>query len=142
MGEIRNNSFIKHKKVAENEPQKKCILVFKGEKTEQKYFIILLKEEELKIIIDDYISELFFEFWLLLHKKEFKYHYNNLRDKAFIINELNSILGKYNKSNYYADLLVKNIHTAIDDENKFGENIKCLKNKIGSNVGLLINKWF
>lgn len=42
MREIRNNNFIRHKTDVENEPRKKYILAFEGEKTEEKYFTELL----------------------------------------------------------------------------------------------------
>lgn len=300
MREIRNNNFIRHKTDVENEPRKKYILAFEGEKTEEKYFTELLNnrrnlginslidfvilerdicekgvsnpkhltnlllnkmkeynekkisdislisrlvniverysiprrkfnrlcklyrdimksncfvmfnfndinkikkylydilnnDEELKKIIDDYIAELllfndinydleldkiclivdrdydsfseeqfdyvknaceknkitlcisnpFFEFWLLLHTENvLSYDKNNLKDKTFITDKLKEILGKYSKSNFNAESLIENIHTAIENEKEFCENIECLKNEIGSNVGILINDWF
>lgn len=298
MREIRNNNFVRHKADIENEPRKKYILAFEGEKTEEQYFTELLNnrrnlginslidfvilerdicekgvsnpkhltnllltkmceynekkisnitlinrivnivernnipkekfnrlcklyrdimksnnfnmfntdseikkylydilnnDEELKIIIDDYIAELlsfndinydleldeiclivdrdydsfseeqfdyvknaceknkitlcisnpFFEFWLLLHTENvLSYNKDDLKNKTFIINKLKAKLGRYSKSNFNVNSLIENIHTAIENEKKFCENIECLKNEIGSNVGVLINKWF
>lgn len=89
------------------------------------------------------ISNPFFEFWLLLHTENvLSYDKNNLNDKTFITDKLKEILGKYSKSNFNAESLIENIHTAIENEKEFCENIECLKNEIGSNVGILINDWF
>lgn len=89
------------------------------------------------------ISNPFFEFWLLLHtENELSYDKNNLKDKTFITDKLKEKLGKYSKSNFNAESLIENIHTAIKNEKNFCENIECLKNEVGSNVGILINDWF
>lgn len=89
------------------------------------------------------ISNPFFEFWLLLHTDSvLDYEKNDLKNKRFINNKLEEKLGKYDKCNYDVESLIKNIHSAIENEKKFCENIECLKNEVGSNVGILINKWF
>ncbi len=89
------------------------------------------------------ISNPFFEFWLLLHTENvLDYHKNDLKNKIFIYDKLKEKLGKYDKCNYDTESLIKNIHLAVENEKKFCETIECLRNEVGSNIGVLINKWF
>ena len=46
----------------------------------------------------------------------------------------------YNKNKYNAELLIEKIDLAIENEKQFCENIEELKDKLGSNIGLLIKE--
>lgn len=54
--------------------------------------------------------------------------------------ELRKIYPKYKKTCYNADILVKNIDKAIENEKRFCEDIEKLENTLGSNVGRLIDE--
>lgn len=87
-----------------------------------------------------------FEFWLLLHFDEvFSLETEKLLEnpkvtakRRYTENMLRKIYPKYDKSSYNAELLVKNIDKAIENEKKFCENIEKLECNVGSNLGKLI----
>ena len=89
-----------------------------------------------------------FEFWLLLHFDEvFTLDKEKLLDnpkitvkRRYAEDELRKIFPGYNKSSYHAEVLVKEIDKAIENEKKFCEDIKELEYSVGSNIGHLINK--
>lgn len=89
-----------------------------------------------------------FEFWLLLHFDEvFTLDKEKLLDnpkvtvkRRYAEDELRKIFPGYNKSSYHAEILVKEIDKAIENEKKFCEDIKELEYSVGSNIGHLINK--
>ena len=98
------------------------------------------------------ISNPNFEFWLLLHfddilelDKEKLLHNEKINKESkssirFIPNELRKRLGKYKKNKFDADLLLKKLDHAIKNEKKYCENLPELKDKLGSNIGLFIEK--
>lgn len=89
-----------------------------------------------------------FEFWLLLHFDEvFTLDKEKLLDNSKVTvkrryaeNELRKILPGYNKSSYHAEMLVKEIDKAIENEKKFCEDIEELECSVGSNIGMLITR--
>lgn len=96
------------------------------------------------------ISNPNFEFWLLMHfdtvsslDRE-KIKANDRIDKGskssvrFVQYELRKALGKYKKSWFDAESLIKNIDKAIKNEKSFCEALPDLKNEIGSNIGVFI----
>ena len=101
---------------------------------------------------DFLISNPNFEFWLLLHFDDiFDLDKNELlrNEKInseakssirFIPNELRKRLGKYKKNKYDSDLLITKINTAIKNEKQYCETLPELKNVLGSNIGLFIEK--
>ena len=98
------------------------------------------------------ISNPNFEFWLLLHfddihtldnEKLLKNDKINPGSKSsirFIPNELRKCLGTYKKSRYDVTLLIKNIDKAIKNEKNYCESLPELKNELGSNIGVFIEK--
>ena len=98
------------------------------------------------------ISNPNFEFWLLLHfddilelDKEKLLHNEKINKESkssirFIPNELRKCLGKYKKNKYNSDLLLAKIDTAIKNEKQYCETLSELKNELGSNIGLFIEK--
>lgn len=98
------------------------------------------------------ISNPNFELWLLLHfddihdldnKKLLKNEKINPGSKSsirFIPNELRKCLGAYKKSRYDVTLLIKNIDKAIKNEKNYCESLPELKNELGSNIGVFIEK--
>ena len=95
-----------------------------------------------------YVSNPCFEVWLLMHFEEF----DNLDFDKLLENKrvsarkssrkysdkmLSEIIG-YDKSNLNFDIFVTKIDDAIKREKKYCENVEGLKDKIGSNVGILI----
>ena len=89
-----------------------------------------------------------FEFWLLLHFDEvFTLDKEKLLDnpkvtvkRRYAEDELRKIFPGYNKSSYHAEILVKEIDKAIENEKKFCEDIEDLECSVGSNIGRLITR--
>lgn len=89
-----------------------------------------------------------FEFWLLLHFTDVE----DLDNDKLIENplvtakcrytekELRKRIPGFKKSKYDALSLVRNINTAIKNEEHFCEDIASLKTNVGSNIGLLIKE--
>ncbi len=98
------------------------------------------------------ISNPNFEFWLLLHfndvlaldkHKLLKNERINPDSKSsirFVSNELRKCLGNYKKNKFDAGLLLENIDTAIKNETNYCETLPNLKNQLGSNIGIFIEK--
>lgn len=95
-----------------------------------------------------YITNLCFEFWLLLHFDEvFGLDQRRLLEnpkvtakRRYAEQELRRIWPRYGKSSYAAAEIVKYIDKAIENEKKFCEDIAMLKNKVGSNLGNLMQE--
>ena len=93
-----------------------------------------------------------FEFWLLLHfdnvmeldsekiRKNGKINLSSKSSIRYLSNELRKNLGKYKKNKYDAESLLLNIDKAIRNEKRFCESLPELKEQIGSNIGLFIEK--
>ncbi|MBR2402766.1 MAG: RloB domain-containing protein [Lachnospiraceae bacterium] len=89
-----------------------------------------------------------FEFWLLLHfdevfgldKEKILNNPKATSKRRYVENELHRICPTYKKSSYHAEILVKNLDKAIENEKKFCEDIKELEATIGSNIGKLIHQ--
>ena len=87
-----------------------------------------------------------FEFWLLLHFDEvFTLDKEKLLEnpkvtvkRRYAEDELRKIYLGYNKSSYHAEILVKEIDKAIENEKEFCEDIEELECSVGSNIGRLI----
>lgn len=60
--------------------------------------------------------------------------------RRYAENELRKIYPHYSKSSYQAETLVKDIDKAIENEKQFCEEIKELKEHVGSNIGVLITQ--
>lgn len=95
-----------------------------------------------------YISNPCFEAWLLMHFEEFdnldfdkllenKRVNSKRKSRKYSDKMLSEIIG-YNKSNLNFDIFVDRIDESIKREKKYCEDIEELKNKIGSNAGILI----
>lgn len=54
--------------------------------------------------------------------------------------ELRKHIKGFKKSKYDTSAFVRNIDTAIKNEKNFCEDLKTLKNCVGSNIGILINE--
>ena len=54
--------------------------------------------------------------------------------------ELRKLLPGYRKSKYNTEVLMEHIDRSIINEKKFCENIECLDNELGSNIGTLIEE--
>ncbi|KDE61673.1 RloB family protein [Fusobacterium necrophorum] len=114
--------------------------------TEKQYNFVLEKCRENSFGF--YITNPCFEFWLLLHfeevlsiNKEKLLLNNRVNSKnRYVEAKLKEILPKYSKTRYDAELLVKNIDKAIENEKMFCEDIEDLKNQLGSNLGVLIQE--
>lgn len=95
-----------------------------------------------------YLSNPCFEFWLLLHFDDVDELDNEkLLENPFVTgkhkyaeHELRKRIRGYNKSHYNALKLVEKVDIAIVNEKGYCEDIEQLKNKIGSNVGILITE--
>lgn len=95
-----------------------------------------------------YVTNPCFEFWLLLHfdtvfeiNKELLLKNSKVNaGMNFAEQELRKIFRNYKKSLYDASYFVERIDKAINNEKYFCEDIEELENKLGSNVGLLIEE--
>lgn len=95
-----------------------------------------------------YVTNPCFEFWLLLHfDKVFELDKEKLLEnpkvtakRRYAEDELRKIYPGYNKSSFHAEVLVKDIDKAIENEKKFCEDIEKLEYSVGSNIGELIDK--
>lgn len=95
-----------------------------------------------------YVSNPCFEFWLLLHFDEvFELDRDKLLEnpqvtakRRYTEHELRKLLPGYSKSNYNVEMLMKRVEAALINEEIFCEDIKDLKEKLGSNIGLLIKE--
>lgn len=95
-----------------------------------------------------YITNPCFEFWLLLHFDEvLGLDMDKLLEnpkvtakRRYAEQELRKIWPRYRKSSYKAEEIVRHIDKAIENEEKFCEDVALLENKVGSNLGLLIRK--
>lgn len=93
-----------------------------------------------------YLTNPCFEFWLLMHFDDVMQLDNGqlfenplvTSGRRYCEQELRKRMPGYKKSKYNAGKLVRNVNTAIGNEKKFCEDIEGLKDKIGSNIGLLI----
>ncbi len=89
-----------------------------------------------------------FEFWLLLHFDEvFDLDKEKLLDnpktaskRRYTEHELRKIYPRYRKSSYNAEILVKHVDKAIENEKKFCEDIEALEYSVGSSIGILIDE--
>ncbi len=122
-----------------------CLIVDrdKNDFTEEQYMYV--QDTCLKNNIQLYVSNPFFEFWLLLHFNgvlSFKGRSieNDSEIKKAIEKELKKVLHGYKKERYDAQTLIGRIDSAIENEKEFCEKIPELKNVLGSNVGKLIEE--
>lgn len=97
-----------------------------------------------------YISNPRFELWLLMHSSNFVTMKDDLAAKYStmappeFLNHIESLLKQefngYNKSKLKTKPFMQAINTAVANEKAFTENIDALKNDMGTNVGLLIQR--
>jgi hypothetical protein len=139
---------IKNEQITYSEDiDKMCLIVDRDKKSFKEEQYNYVKEECKKKNFKLYVTNPCFEFWLLLHFDEV--HLINkeklLENKRaslkvrFVESELKKYF-PYNKNKYNAELLIEKIDLAIENEKKFCENIEELKDKLGSNIGLLIKE--
>ena len=126
---------------------KMCLIVDRDKKSFKEEQYNYVKEECKRKNFKFYVTNPCFEFWLLLHFDEV--HSINreklLEDKRasskvrYVESELKKYF-PYNKNKYNAELLIEKIDLAIENEKRFCEDIEELKDKLGSNIGLLIKE--
>lgn len=95
-----------------------------------------------------YVTNPCFEFWLLLHFDEvFELDQDKLlknpqvtAKRRYAEQELRRICPEYGKSSYRAEEFVRHIDKAIENEKAFCEDVVMLENKVGSNLGILIEE--
>lgn len=139
---------IENKQITYSEDIDKMYLIVDRDKKsfkEEQYNYV--KEECKKKNFKLYVTNPCFEFWLLLHfdevhlinKEELLENKRASSKVRFVESELKKYF-PYNKNKYNAELLIEKIDLAIENEKKFCENIEELKDKLGSNIGLLIKE--
>lgn len=127
-----------------------CLIVDRDRKS----FVSTSENNQYQYVLDKcremgfqfYLTNPCFEFWLLLHFDEvFTLDEKKLLEnpkvtakRRYTEHELRRIFKNYDKSTYDAELLVKNIDKAIENEKRFCEDIEELENSVGSNIGKLI----
>ena len=126
---------------------KMCLIVDRDKKSFKEEQYNYVKEECKRKNFKFYVTNPCFEFWLLLHFDEV--HSINreklLENKRasskvrYVESELKKYF-PYNKNKYNAELLIEKIDLAIENEKRFCEDIEELKDKLGSNIGLLIKE--
>ena len=139
---------IENKQITYSEDiDKMCLIVDRDKKSFKEEQYNYVKEECKKKNFKLYITNPCFEFWLLLHfdevhlinKEELLENKRASSKVRFVESELKKYF-PYNKNKYNAELLIEKIDLAIENEKKFCENIEELKDKLGSNIGLLIKE--
>ena len=139
---------IENKQITYSEDiDKMCLIVDRDKKSFKEEQYNYVKEECKKKNFKLYVTNPCFEFWLLLHfdevhlinKEELLENKRASSKVRFVESELKKYF-PYNKNKYNAELLIEKIDLAIENEKKFCENIEELKDKIGSNIGLLIKE--
>lgn len=94
-----------------------------------------------------YVSNPCFEFWLFLHFREIEKEKHDIflknkfisSDKRYIENKLHDLCG-YTKTKFIFSRFEPYINDAIRREKNYEENIIGLENKLGTNVGKLVNE--
>lgn len=139
---------IENKQITYSEDiDKMCLIVDRDKKSFKEEQYNYVKEECKKKNFKLYVTNPCFEFWLLLHfdevhlinKEELLENKRASSKVRFVESELKKYF-PYNKNKYNAELLIEKIDLAIENEKKFCENIEELKDKLGSNIGLLIQE--
>ena len=139
---------IENKQITYSEDiDKMCLIVDRDKKSFKEEQYNYVKEECKKKNFKLYVTNLCFEFWLLLHfdevhlinKEELLENKRASSKVRFVESELKKYF-PYNKNKYNAELLIEKIDLAIENEKRFCEDIERLKNELGSNVGLLIQE--
>ena len=126
---------------------KMCLIVDRDKKSFKEEQYNYVKEECKRKNFKFYVTNPCFEFWLLLHFDEVhsinrKKLLENKRASSkvrYVESELKKYF-PYNKNKYNAELLIEKIDLAIENEKRFCEDIEELKDKLGSNIGLLIKE--
>ena len=145
INELKN---IENKQITYSEDiDKMCLIVDRDKKSFKEEQYNYVKEECKRKNFKFYVTNPCFEFWLLLHFDEV--HSINreklLENKRasskvrYVESELKKYF-PYNKNKYNAELLIEKIDLAIENEKRFCEDIEELKDKLGSNIGLLIKE--
>lgn len=139
---------IENKQITYSEDiDKMCLIVDRDKKSFKEEQYNYVKEECKKKNFKLYVTNPCFEFWLLLHfdevhlinKEELLENKRASSKVRFVESELKKYFS-YNKNKYNAELLIEKIDLAIENEKKFCEDIEELKDKLGSNIGLLIQE--
>lgn len=141
---------IENKQITYSEDiDKMCLIVDRDKKSFKEEQYNYVKKECKRKNFKLYVTNPCFEFWLLLHfnevhsiDKEKLLENNRITAKSkvrYVEAELKKYF-PYNKNKYNAELLIKKIDLAIENEKRFCEDIEELKDELGSNVGLLIQE--
>ena len=139
---------IENKQITYSEDiDKMCFIVDRDKKSFKEEQYNYVKKECKRKNFKLYVTNPCFEFWLLLHfdevhlinKEELLENKRASSKVRFVESELKKYF-PYNKNKYNAELLIEKIDLAIENEKKFCENIEELKDKLGSNIGLLIKE--
>ena len=93
-----------------------------------------------------YVTNPCFEFWLLLHfdevfgldREKLLQNPKVTAKRRYTEDALRKIYPRYRKSSYNAEVFVKNIDRAIENEKQFCEDIEQLEYSVGSNIGNMI----
>lgn len=93
-----------------------------------------------------YVTNPCFEFWLLLHfdevlgldREKLLQNPKVTAKRRYTEDALHKIYPRYRKSSYNAEIFVKNIDRAIENEKQFCEDIEQLEYSVGSNIGNMI----
>lgn len=124
---------------------KMCLIVDRDKKSFKEEQYNYVKEECKRKNFKFYVTNPCFEFRLLLHFDEV----HSINREKLLENKrasskvryVESELKKYFPYNKYnAELLIEKIDLAIENEKRFCEDIEELKDKLGSNIGLLIKE--
>jgi len=95
-----------------------------------------------------YVTNPCFEFFLILHKTDAKeycvdkfLHNENEANTVFMEELLKKYFPGYKKERFDPEPFIKNISHAIENAEKYENNIDLLKQSLGTNVHLLIIEW-
>lgn len=130
----------------DSEIDRVCIIIDRDRQSfsEQQYDSVVQTCNENKFKL--YITNPCFEFWLLMHFNEVHQLYTEkllknpkvTSKRRYTEDELRKLVRGYKKNNIQFNAFSDKIDTAIKNEKSFTEDISGLKNRIGSNIGILL----
>lgn len=95
-----------------------------------------------------YLTNPCIEFWFLLHHTDCKEYSEEellenkvISNRTFVFRELKKKDSKYDKKNINMDFYVVNLSVVCENASLYEQKIENLKNKVGSNLPMLIKKF-
>lgn len=141
--------YIEEQQILYSEDQDYICLIIdrdKGSMKPDQYMQVIEKCKEKKIRL--FVTNPSFEFWLLLHSdKVFDYNPDELLEnkkigrKRFLEKAVSEVFNGYKKGNIQPERFLPYIRKAIANEKNFCQDLYGLKDRLGSNIGTLLEEF-